>query len=206
MASLGGKEAAGPLPTLPFLLSSAIPLSSALRVTCWMDPHLWAGLSAPTGCDPGVSFPFVPQCWPSRWPFPDPHQAPPGTDTARLPAPSAAHDWNLLSTHSTASGEWLSLRAGLRGSQVWTWDSDGHQVCWAAGLEWMKCWAGCPLLGPRQPACTRGCAKGWMDLARGSRASSVLWLVGVMLVCECSSQDWLIKLHCLLSTFVPSQS
>lgn len=68
-------------------------------------------------------------------PLPRLSSSPPGTGPARPPASSAAHDWKLLSTHSMSGGEWLSLRAGLRGHQFWTSDSHGYQFCWAAGPE-----------------------------------------------------------------------
>lgn len=73
-------------------------------------------------------------------------------------------------------------------------------------LAWSRWSVGQGVHSWSQAACTRGCAQGWMDLAHGSPASSVLWLLHVMLVREVSSPYWLIKLHCLLSTFVLSQS
>ena len=58
-----------------------------------------------------------------------------------------------------------------------------------------------------QAACLHqgGAVVAQVDLACGSPAASILQLLNVMLVCEGSSRNWLIKLYCLWSTLVLNQ-
>lgn len=53
----GGRRQLGPC-LLCFSCCHQLSSSAPYSVTCWTDPHLCAGLSSPTGCDPWFLFPL----------------------------------------------------------------------------------------------------------------------------------------------------